>query len=84
MDYRMLECDHCQKTCKLEASSGWVNVRVIVGSAEELARLQARGENALDSGDFCSLTCLSAWASLQATSHELDDFVEGSGEGQPA
>lgn len=83
MDYRMLECDHCKKTTKLEESSGWVNTRVIVGSAEELARLQARGENALDAGDFCSLVCLSAWASLQATSRELDEEM-GSGEEQPA
>lgn len=86
MDYRVLECDHCHKTAKMEVSSGWVNVRVIVGSPQELQRLQQLGENALDSGDFCSLVCLANWSNIQQANRELAEALgeTGSGEEQPA
>jgi hypothetical protein len=76
----MLECDACGKSVEFEATVGWLAVKTIVPNAEVYAEYMEKHEAGLkpaDFGEFCSLTCLSNWASGAASLRELDKEVEG-------
>ena len=79
MKIEKLECDNCHTVEDADAITGWVKAMTIVGDPEGYARLTEailRGEEPLNTGDFCSLRCLGEWAFAQELLRDLSEEVE--------
>ena len=60
------KCDGCDKTVSLAEVRGWLTVSTVVTTMAELANQEPAYH-----GDFCSLKCLSEWATNANTLEEM-------------
>lgn len=73
-----MKCDNCDKTVDSNTASGWIAVRTLMVEDDAILnsfaeQVQEHGiEAVLDTGDFCTLTCASQWASGRALLRSLD------------
>jgi hypothetical protein len=72
-----VKCDGCEKEVSVEHASGWYHVEQVITSQEEIAfilqRVERTGYSGVHTGEFCSLTCLSSWATNANTLRDMED-----------